>query len=137
MSKNDNVSDNLFQKHGNSDNPIVNQSTATQFPRLNKLKIVGNGMNNWSVATCGPFYLIDTDQNSSANNNPIISNENSSQPLTGATNLITHYGLLSTYHKFCGRPFKETLSSFLPNIPGNLDTPASENDSGLMVQFLK
>jgi hypothetical protein len=43
--------------------------------------------------------------------------------LTGATNLITHYGLEHTYNKFSGKKVKEQLSSFLSTLvdgPGNL-----------------
>ena len=44
--------------------------------------------------------------------------------LTGSTNLMAHYGLEHAYNKSNGRKIKDTLSSFLPHLPGNIDTPA-------------
>lgn len=43
--------------------------------------------------------------------------------LTGATNLMAHYGLEHSYSKFSGKKVKEQLSSFLPNLPGVIDGP--------------
>ena len=46
--------------------------------------------------------------------------------LTGATNLVAHHNLEHSYNKFCcGRKMKDQLSSFLPNLPGNIDAPGS------------
>lgn len=43
--------------------------------------------------------------------------------LTGSVNLMAYYGLEHTYSKFSGKRLKESLSSFLPNLPGIVDTP--------------
>lgn len=46
--------------------------------------------------------------------------------LTGSTNLIAHYSLENSYNKFCcGKRMKDQLSAFLPNLPGNIDTPGT------------
>jgi mediator of RNA polymerase II transcription subunit 19 len=56
--------------------------------------------------------------------------------LSGSINLLDFYGLESAYHKMSmtKRP-KEELSSFLPNLPGFLDTPASDDKSSLRDLF--
>lgn len=51
--------------------------------------------------------------------------------LTGGTNLIQYHNLEHSFNKFCGRKIKDQLSSFLPNLPGNIDVPASQDDSSL------
>nr|CAG4648881.1 EOG090X0DK3 [Polyphemus pediculus] len=51
--------------------------------------------------------------------------------LTGATNLMAHYNLEHSYNKFSGKKFKDSLSSFLPNLPGLIDTPGSADNSSL------
>ncbi|VEL09750.1 unnamed protein product [Protopolystoma xenopodis] len=86
---------------------------------INKLKIVGSGQ-NWAVAPCEPFYLMSSE------------NLTTDNPLTGAKNLIEHYGLESAYQKFCGKKLRDNLSAFLPHLPGNVDVPASEDGSSLM-----
>jgi len=60
-----------------SNSPLGNANSQGSGARLNKLKIVGSGQ-NWSVARCDPFYLLDAD--------PPASDAN----LTGAKNLIEH-----------------------------------------------
>lgn len=50
---------------------------------------------------------------------------------TGATNLMAYYGLEHSYSKFNGKKLKESLSSFLPNLPGILDGPGQEDNSTL------
>jgi len=55
--------------------------------------------------------------------------------LTGATNLMAHYGLEHAYNKSNGRKIKDTLSSFLPHLPGNIDSPASMDGRYLQFQF--
>lgn len=55
---------------------------------------------------------------SSSNPQPVGEGE-----LTGATNLMAHYGLEHSYSKFSGKKVKEQLSSFLPNLPGVIDGP--------------
>lgn len=51
--------------------------------------------------------------------------------LTGATNLMAYYGLEHSYNKFSGKKVKEQLSSFLPNLPGMIDTPGHQDNSSL------
>lgn len=51
--------------------------------------------------------------------------------LTGATNLMAYYGLEHSYSKFSGKKVKEQLSSFLPNLPGMIDTPGHQDNSSL------
>jgi len=59
---------------------------------------------NPSIVHTGPFYLIKESPTESE--------------LTGATNLMAHYGLEHAYNKSNGRKIKDTLSSFLPHFPG-------------------
>lgn len=69
-----------------------------------------------TIVHSGPFYLMKEPGGESE--------------LTGATNLIKHYNLEHSYNKFCcGRKIKDQLSAFLPNLPGNIDVPATPNDS--------
>ncbi|THD23081.1 Mediator of RNA polymerase II transcription subunit 19 [Fasciola hepatica] len=86
---------------------------------INKLKIVGSG-HNWAVAPCEPFYLMGTEPPAP------------DAALTGAKNLIEHYGLANSYQKYCSRPLREELSAFLPHLSGNVDVPASTDGSGLL-----
>ena len=51
--------------------------------------------------------------------------------LTGATNLMAHYNLEHSYNKFSGKKFKDSLSSFLPGLPGMIDTPGNADNSSL------
>lgn len=56
------------------------------------------------------------------------------QPMTvsGSANLLAHFGLEATYNKFCGgKKVKETLSSFLPDLPGYIDTVGMQDNSSL------
>lgn len=72
---------------------------------------------NPSIVNSGPFYLMKE---------PPVECE-----LTGATNLMAYYGLEHSYSKFNGKKLKESLSSFLPNLPGILDGPGQEDNSTL------
>lgn len=47
---------------------------------------------------------------------------------TGNTNLMACYGLEHSYNKFIGKKPKEELSAFLPNLPGNTDTPGMQDN---------
>ncbi|KAJ0049910.1 hypothetical protein NL108_005212 [Boleophthalmus pectinirostris] len=51
--------------------------------------------------------------------------------LTGNSNLITHYNLEHAYNKFCGKKVKEKLSNFLPELPGMIDCPGTQDGSSL------
>ena len=48
--------------------------------------------------------------------------------VTGSTNLMAHWGLEHSYNKFSGKKFKEELSAFMPNLPGNIDTPGMQDN---------
>jgi mediator of RNA polymerase II transcription subunit 19 len=64
---------------------------------------------NPTIVHSGPFYLVKELPEKS--------------DLTGATNLISHYGLEHTYSKFNSKKVKEQLSSFLPTLPCVIDGP--------------
>ena len=49
--------------------------------------------------------------------------------MTGSSNLLAQFGLESTYNKFSGKKLKETLSSFLPEVPGVSDLPGTTDGS--------
>merc|ERR1712002_1452442 len=51
--------------------------------------------------------------------------------ITGATNLMASKGLESSYVKLTTKKMKDSLSSFLPNLPGVVDTPGSQDNSSL------
>lgn len=52
--------------------------------------------------------------------------------VSGSANLLSHFGLEATYNKFCGgKKVKETLSSFLPDLPGYIDTVGMQDNSSL------
>ncbi|XP_074640164.1 mediator of RNA polymerase II transcription subunit 19-like [Tubulanus polymorphus] len=73
---------------------------------------------NPAVIPSGPFYLLKEAPDESE--------------LTGSTNLMSHYSLEHSYNKFCGgKKVKEELSAFLPNLPGNIDTPGIQDNSSL------
>jgi hypothetical protein len=48
--------------------------------------------------------------------------------LTGAANLLLKNSLEHSYNKFSGRKVKDQLSAFLPNLPGNIDIPALQDN---------
>lgn len=51
--------------------------------------------------------------------------------LTGAQNLMAYYGLEHSYTKFSGKKLKESLSSFLPTLPGVIDASGAQDNSSL------
>jgi len=53
------------------------------------------------------------------------------QVVSGSYNLLSYYKLEGTYNKFSGKKLKESLSSFLPDLPNVLDVPGSKNGSSL------
>lgn len=69
---------------------------------------------NPTIVHSGPFYLVKETPEKEA--------------LTGATNLISHYGLEHSYSKFNSKKVKEQLSSFLPTLPCVVD-----NGPGMIV----
>lgn len=46
----------------------------------------------------------------------------------GSTNLMAYYNLEHSLNKLSGKKFKEELSSFLPNLPGKIDTKGNEDN---------
>lgn len=72
---------------------------------------------NPTIVHSGPFYL--------------LKELPEKETLTGATNLINHYGLEHTYSKFNSKKVKEQLSSFLPTLPNVIDGP------GVIVSWLE
>ncbi|XP_064620786.1 mediator of RNA polymerase II transcription subunit 19-like [Lineus longissimus] len=70
-----------------------------------------------AVIHTGPFYLMKEPPDETE--------------LTGSTNLMSYNGLEHSYNKFSGKKVKEELSAFLPNLPGNIDTPGIQDNSSL------
>lgn len=66
----------------------------------------------------GPFYLMKTEN--------IIQSE-----VTGATNLMASKNLEHSFTKLASKKMKDSLSSFLPQLPGMIDTPGSQDNSSL------
>lgn len=93
---------------------------------------------NPSIVPSGPFYLM---KEPPGKNGLTISRLFYSflttvyilgdSELTGATNLMTYYGLEHSYTKFSGKKLKESLSSFLPTLPGVIDAPGAQDNSSL------
>lgn len=86
---------------------------------------------NPTIVHSGPFYLVKEPPEKS--------------DLTGATNLISHYGLEHTYSKFNSKKVKEQLSSFLPTLPCVIDGPGvivsyeikfSQHPAGSLLLFI-
>ena len=55
--------------------------------------------------------------------------------LTGGTNLMQHYGLEHSYLKFSSKKLKDELSTFLPNLPGHIDTPGIQDNRQIFLSF--
>jgi len=93
-----------------SSSPRIQDSSGTLKTKISLGK-------NPTIVHSGPFYLVkETPEKSD---------------LTGATNLISHYGLEHTYSKFNSKKVKEQLSSFLPNLPSVIDGPGMIDNSSL------
>lgn len=95
--------------------------TSQQYSQMfvNKIKIIGTGINR-TVTSLEPFYLLESEWTMT------------DDQITGATNLIDHYGLKNAYQKYFRGNLKEELSGFLTHLSGNVNTPASNDESGLM-----
>jgi len=65
-----------------------------------------------------PFYLMKSEN--------IIQSE-----VTGATNLMASKNLEHSFAKLASKKMKDSLSSFLPQLPGMIDTPGSQDNSSL------
>ncbi|KAL7302965.1 mediator of RNA polymerase II transcription subunit 19 [Trichogramma pretiosum] len=92
--------------------PVVSRQDST-----GTLKTTISLGKNPSIVHSGPFYLMKEPPGESE--------------LTGARNLMAYYGLEHSYSKFSGKKLKEQLSSFLPNLPGVIDTPGDQDNSSL------
>lgn len=92
--------------------PVVSRQDST-----GTLKTTISLGKNPSIVHSGPFYLMKEPPGECE--------------LTGAVNLMAYYGLEHTYSKFSGKKVKELLSSFLPNLPGVVDTPGQQDNSSL------
>jgi len=66
----------------------------------------------------GPFYLMKPE--------PIVLSE-----VTGATNLMASRNLEHSFQKLASKKMKDSMSSFLPGLPGSVDTPGSQDNSSL------
>jgi len=75
------------------------------------------------IVHSGPFYLMKE---------PPAESE-----LTGSVNLLLKNSLEHSYNKFSGRKVKDQLSAFRPNLPGNIDTPAHQDNSSLRLLIEK
>ncbi|CAG2123350.1 unnamed protein product, partial [Medioppia subpectinata] len=75
------------------------------------------------IVHSGPFYLMKE---------PPAESE-----LTGSANLLLKNSLEHSYNKFSGRKVKDQLSAFLPNLPGNIDVPALQDNSSLRLLYEK
>jgi len=77
------------------------------------------------IVNSGPFYLMKE---------PPAESE-----VTGSVNLLLKNSLEHSYNKFSGRKVKDQLSAFLPNLPGNIDTPDNslQDNSSLRVLIEK
>merc|ERR1712060_669675 len=100
---------------GGSRSPSV-----SNLPEANPLKVsiaLGQGKQP-AIIQKGPFYLMKPD--------PIVVSE-----VTGATNLMQSKNLEHSYTKLASKKMKDSLSSFLPQLPGVIDTPGSQDNSAL------
>jgi len=53
--------------------------------------------------------------------------------IKGDMDLLAHFRFHKLYNKYCTKKQKESLSSFLPDIPGNIDREATEQSSLMRV----
>jgi len=102
-----------------SRSPSVN-SLSEQGLAGNPLKVsmaLGQGKQP-AIIQKGPFYLMKPE--------PIVMSE-----VTGATNLMASKNLEHSFTKLASKKMKDSLSSFLPGLPGVIDTPGSQDNSSL------
>ena len=50
---------------------------------------------------------------------------------TGAKNLLILHGLNHAHYKYCQKKVKDSLTHFLPHLPGIINMGPSDNDSSL------
>lgn len=80
------------------------------------------GQKGPTIIQKGPFYLVCKDEKDL---------DPQESTMTGATNLMASKGLEHSYVKLTTKKMKDTLSSFLPQLPGVIDTPGSQDSSAL------
>ena len=100
-----------------------------------KPQVLGFDSNPYSFEQDAPMMEVpDSFANSTlmASHNPslyLIKDLPPPAEVSGSLNLLSQYGLESTYNKFSGKKLKETLSSFLPEVPGVSDLPGTNDGS--------
>jgi len=72
----------------------------------------------------GPFYLMKSE--------PIMMSE-----ITGATNLMASKNLEHSFQKLAAKKMKDSLSSFLPGLPGMIDVSVSQQDNSSLRQLIE
>ena len=95
--------------------PGSRSPSVSNLPEANPLKVsiaLGQGKQP-AIIQKGPFYLMKPD--------PIVVSE-----VTGATNLMQSKNLEHSYTKLASKKMKDSLSSFLPGLPGVIDTPGTQ-----------
>ena len=95
--------------------PGSRSPSVSNLPEANPLKMsiaLGQGKQP-AIIQKGPFYLMKPD--------PIVVSE-----VTGATNLMQSKNLEHSYTKLASKKMKDNLSSFLPGLPGVIDTPGTQ-----------
>jgi len=100
--------------------PGSRSPSVSNLPEANPLKVsiaLGQGKQP-AIIQKGPFYLMKPD--------PIVVSE-----VTGATNLMQSKNLEHSYTKLASKKMKDNLSSFLPGLPGIIDTPGTQDNSSL------
>nr|CAG4645110.1 EOG090X0DK3 [Leptodora kindtii] len=115
------VADSLRQFQSNSPKSSPRGNRSPVVPRQDStgtLKTTISLGKTPSIVHTGPFYL--------HKELPAGDSE-----LTGGMNLMAHYNLEHSYNKFSGKKFKDSLSSFLPNLPGMIDTPGNLDNSSI------
>ena len=56
--------------------------------------------------------------------------------ISASINLLGHYGLEHSYNKYFGKKVKEELSSFLPHLPGNIDSAGIQDNRRVIINLL-
>merc|ERR1712061_262761 len=107
--------------------PNVNRSggiPSSQNEAGGNLKLsIALGQKGPTIIHKGPFYLV------------VKQDEKEFDPpegtITGATNLMANKQLEKSYEKLTTKKIKDTLQSFLPQLPGVVDTPGTQDNSSL------
>eukprot|EP00093_Oithona_nana_P009205 09205.XXX_445789_444961_1 [CDS] Oithona nana genome sequencing. len=103
--------------------PNVNRSMTPQNEAGNLKLSISLGQKGPTIIHKGPFYLV------------VKQDEKDFEPpegtVTGATNLMASKNLEHSYGKLTTKKLKDTLSSFLPQLPGAIDAPGNQDNSSL------